>query len=120
MKAWILEHAFNLVVGPLVGIVVYFIHENLQKVVGWLDAQGPWIKRGIALALSAILTPLATALGTAIPDICTKLSTEDVLAQCVVALADKQWLTVVLGGLFAIAFHKAVSLTKGNAKPQGV
>lgn len=113
MKNFLVAHAFSLVAGPLVGILVYFVHEQLQKWSAWLDRQGPTVKRAITFVLSAILTSSATVFGVAVPGACT---THDVdLTACVLALGDKGWLGAAIGGGVALLTHRLLHPPKPSA-----
>lgn len=104
MKTWLLAHAFGLISGPIVGVLVFFFHEQLQKAWGWLDAQPPLVKRLAAFVLAAILAPVTTVLGVAVPAACSAVPL--VATDCLAVLADQSWLTVAVGGGVALLAHK--------------
>lgn len=105
MKAWLVSHALQLVVGPVVGVIVFALHEQLQKAIIWFDAQAPWVKRAASVALVALLTPILNAIGVAVPDACS--ANADVVA-CLTGLADQGWLGVAVGAVVAEVTHRIV------------
>lgn len=111
MKSFILSHALNLITAPIIGLIVYAIHENLQRGWLWLDQQGPLIKRAVAFVLAAALTPLASVFGASVPQACADASGAH-LQDCFLALGDQQWLGVVVGGAVALVVHKVLHPTK--------
>ena len=112
MKAFFLSHAISLIAGPLIGAVVFYCHEGLQKAWGWLDAQNATVKRVVAFILAAILTPLASALGVAVPAACSGEIAD--LGACVAGLASNSWLTAAVGGGVALVLH---AIIKPKANP---
>lgn len=110
MKAFLLTHTFGLISGPIIGVLVYFGHEQLQKAWTRLDNQSPTVKRVVAFVLSAALTPLAAMLGVALPASCSGADMDAVA--CVAGLADKGWLTAAVGGAVALAIHAVVKPKK--------
>jgi len=115
MRNFLLTHAWALVSGPVIGALVFACHEGLQKAWGWLDGQSPVVKRVVAFLLAAVLTPLASALGVAVPAAC---STADMdLAACVTGLASNGWLTAAIGGGVALVLHAVVRPGKTSVVP---
>lgn len=112
MKSFLLTHAFSLIAGPTIGVLVYFCHEQLQKAWTWLDAQNATTKRIAAFILSAILTPIAAAVGVQVPAACAGQTL--VATDCLVGLADKGWLAAALGGAVALVMH---AIIKPGKKP---
>lgn len=113
IKTFFLTHAFSLVSGPIIGVLVYFCHEQLQKAWGWLDRQGPATKRAAAFGLSVVLTPVAATVGVVVPTACAGQTL--LAADCLVALADQGWLAPAIGGAVALLTHAI--LKPGQPKP---
>lgn len=113
MKSFLIAHAYSLIAGPLVGVLVYVAHEQLQKVIGWLERQGPLVKRAFAFVLSAVFMSAGSVFGVAVPGACT---TRDVdLTACLASIGDKGWLGAVLGGGVALLIHRATHPPKPTA-----
>lgn len=103
MKAWLIAHAAQLVIGPAVGALTFALHEQLQRAVAWFDTQPAYIKRVATVILAAVLAPLGTMLGVSIPDACA--ASGDVVA-CLTSLADTTWLGAALGVVVAEGIHR--------------
>lgn len=110
IKGFLVSHVFALVSGPLIGAVVFVLHEQLQRAWAWLDAQSPLVKRVAAFLLAALLAPIATALGVEIPAACTGAVVT--ASDCLAAIASKDWLAGAVGGAVALGLHAVV-------KPKG-
>lgn len=113
MKAFLIAHAYSLIAGPLVGALTYYTHEALQQWIGWLEKQGPTVKRAFAFVLSALFTSAGSVFSVAVPGACT---TQDVdLTACLTAIGDKGWLGAVIGGGVALLIHRATHPPKPTA-----
>lgn len=115
VKNFLITHAFSLISGPLIGVLVYFCHEQLQRAWGWLDAQNPTTKRIAAFVLSGALTPIAAAVGVQVPSACAGQTL--VATDCLTALADKGWLAAAVGGAVALVTHAIVKPRKKPPTP---
>lgn len=109
MKTWILEHAFSLIAGPVIGVLVFYTQSGLKRIWTWLDTQNPFVQRTAATMLAIGVTAIANALGVATPDACITAGTGmDALTTCVTAIAEKHWLTAALGAGFAMLTHRVL------------
>lgn len=116
MRDWIVGHAVQLVAGPLVGVLVYYAHEQLQRLVGWFKQQGPLTKRAASVALVAVLTPLMAALGISAPEGCVVPAGGQLdLVACLEGLAGTSWLTVAIGAVVAEGTHRLLHPKKPSS-----
>lgn len=106
MKAWLVGHALQLVMGPLVGVIVFALHEQLQKAILWFGTQPAWVKRGASVALVSLVSVVANALGVSVPDACVAASPD--VATCLAGLAEQGWLTAAVGAAAAEITHRIV------------
>lgn len=113
MQNWFLAHAFSLVSGPIVALLVTFAYEGLQKTFTVIDGSSPTAKRIGATLLAAVLTPLAQSVGVSLPVACSGAALD--LTACVTGLADKGWLTTVIGAVLSLGLHQVLI-----AKPKSV
>lgn len=98
MKAWLIQHAFSLIAGPIVGIATYYFHEAIQHFIEKVN-ESKLLKSALAIVLPVILTPIAAVLGQQLPAACTGTPIQDVTA-CLTAIGDKGWLGAALGIAF--------------------
>lgn len=106
MRAWLVGHALQLVMGPLVGVIVFALHEQLQRLIVWFDAQSPWVKRVASVTLVSLVSVIANALGVSTPDACVAASPD--VTTCLSGLAEQGWLTAAVGAAAAEVTHRIV------------
>lgn len=109
VKAWILSHLLQLIVGPLVGVITFYCHEQIQNAIVQAKASPAWMKRLASVVLVSLLTAGANAFGFVVPAACE--AGADVVA-CLTAIADKGWLSAAVGVVVAEFTHRAIKKRK--------
>lgn len=103
MKAWLVAHALQLVLGPAVGVLSFIIHEKLQTVIAQFNAASPLTKRIASVLFVSVLTALTQAFGVALPDTCGQAG--DIVA-CLTSVGEQSWLGAALAAAAAEITHR--------------
>lgn len=78
---WIQAKAFDFVIPMLLGPIVYLAIKGLKASSGWIDAQGPAIKRTLVVAVAILVTAGAQLAGQPISCDTAAASAADCLGQ---------------------------------------
>ncbi|HEY9226486.1 MAG TPA: hypothetical protein VIP11_07570 [Gemmatimonadaceae bacterium] len=90
---------FALILGPVVTVIGNYG----QRLIRQYDALPPIGKQAVAIALSFVLVAIAHAFPGIVPDACTAIAATGITPDCLAGLTSKDFLTVLLTGLVAIA-----------------
>lgn len=78
---WLQEKAFSFVIPMLLGPVVYLCVKGLKGASGWIDRQGPALKRTLVVAVAILVTAGANLAGQPISCDTAAVNSADCLAQ---------------------------------------
>lgn len=110
---WIQSHTITLVLPLVLGILSKKGVDLLKGVIVALDKASPTVKQATAVALSFLLAGVAHWIGAYLPTACLGSSPDG--SACLTALTDPSALSVLLGGLIAIAMKHSEQIDA--AKP---
>ena len=78
---WLQTQAYNFVLPMLLGPIVYLVVRYLKQISGWVDAQGPAIKRTLVVAIAILVTAGTNLVGQPIQCDTDALNAADCLNQ---------------------------------------